>query len=206
MLAPTDMARNMTYGREEALDALSCGVLPRQGNWSDEDYLWLTDATNRLVEFTDGFVEALPMPTLTHQLALSFLYDRFKQHVGPGGVVLFAALRVRIRPGKFREPDLVVLLNRADRRVQDRFFFGADLVVEVVSPNGRRRDLVQKRLDYAEAGIPEYWIVDPRDHMILVLTLEGDAYTEHGVFARGSTATSPLLQDFEINVDAVFDA
>ena len=206
MLAPTDMARNMTYGREEALDALSCGVLPRQGNWSDEDYLWLTDATNRLVEFTDGFVEALPMPTLTHQLALSFLYDRFKQHVDPGGVVLFAALRVRIRPGKFREPDLVVLLNRADRRVQDRFFFGADLVVEVVSPNGRRRDLVQKRLDYAEAGIPEYWIVDPRDHMILVLTLEGDAYTEHGVFARGSTATSPLLQDFEINVDAVFDA
>ena len=206
MITPTDMARNMTYGREEALDALSCGVLPRQGNWSDEEYLWLTDATNRLVEFTDGFVEALPMPTLTHQLALSFLYDRFKEHVGPRGVVLFAALRVRIRQGKFREPDLVVLLNRTDKRVQDRFFFGADLVVEVVSPNGRRRDLVQKPLDYAEARIPEYWIVDPRDETITVLTLEGDAYAEHGVFASGSTATSPLLDGLEIDVRATFDA
>ena len=196
----------MTYAREEALDALSCGVLPRQGNWSDEDYLWLTDATNRLVEFTDGFVEALPMPTLTHQLALSFLYERFKEHVGPRGVVLFAALRVRIRQGKFREPDLVVLLSRADERVQDRFFYGADLVVEVVGPNGRRRDLVQKPLDYAEASIPEYWIVDPQEETITVLTLEGDAYTEHGVFARGGTATSPLLPGFEIDVGAVFDA
>ena len=200
------MARTTTQDREEALDALSRGVLPHQGNWSDEDYLWLTDATNRLVEFTDGLVEALPMPTSTHQLALSFLYDRFKEHVGPQGVVLFAALRVRIRQGKFREPDLVVLLNRADERVQDRFFFGADLVVEVVSPKGRRRDLVEKPLDYAEAKIPEYWIVDPRDETITVLTLEGDAYTEHGVFARGSTATSPLLDGLEIDVRATFDA
>lgn len=200
------MTRNATQDPEEALDALSRGVLPRQGNWSDEDYLWLTDETNRLVEFTDGFVEALPMPTSTHQLALSFLYDRFKEHVGPGGVVLFAALRVRIRQGKFREPDLVVLLDRADERVQDRFFLGADLVVEVVSPNGRRRDLVQKPLDYAEAGVPEYWIVDPQGQTIIVLTLEGDAYTEHGVFARGATATSPLLQGLEIDVGAVFDA
>lgn len=207
MIAPTDMARNMTYAREEALDALWCGALPRQGKWSDEDYLWLTDETNRLVEFTDGFVEALPMPTSTHQAVLSFLNDCFKEHVVRlGGLVLFSALRVRVRQGKFREPDLLVLLDRDDPRFQDRFWLGADLVVEVVSPKGRRRDLVQKPLDYAEAGIPEYWIVDPREETITVLTLDGDAYTEHGVFRRGGTATSPLLQCLEVDVGAVFDA
>ncbi len=196
----------MTYAREEALDALACGALPRQGKWSDEDYLWLTDETNRLVEFTDGFVEALPMPTSTHQAVLSFLNDCFKEHVVRlGGLVLFSALRVRVRQGKFREPDLLVLLDRDDPRFQDRFWLGADLVLEVVSPKGRRRDLVQKPLDYAEAGIPEYWIVDPREETITVLALDGDAYTKHGVFERGGTATSPLLQGLEIDVDAVFD-
>ena len=197
----------MTYAREEALDALACGALPRQGKWSDEDYLWLTDETNRLVEFTDGFVEALPMPTSTHQAVLSFLNDCFKEHVVRlGGLVLFSALRVRVRQGKFREPDLLVLQDRNDPRFQDRFWLGADLVVEVVSPKGRRRDFVQKPLDYAEAGIPEYWIVDPRDETITVLTLDGDAYAEHGVFERGGAATSPLLQGLEIDVGAVFDA
>ena len=94
MIAATDLAQNMTYAQDEALDALSCGALPRQGKWSDEDYLWLTDETNRLVEFTDGFVEALPMPTSKHQTVLAFLYDRFKEHIAPvGGIVLFAALR-----------------------------------------------------------------------------------------------------------------
>ena len=61
------------------------------------------------------------------------------------------------------------------------------MVVEVVSPKGRRRDFVQKPFDYVEAGIPEYRIVDPREESITVLTLEGDAYTEHGVFGRGGT-------------------
>ena len=206
MIAPTDTARNMTYALEEALDALACGALPRQGRWSDEDYLWLTDDTNRLVEFTDGFVEALPMPTIAHQLILAYLHDRFRQHVVPlGGIALLAAVRTRIRPGKFREPDLVVLLDRNDDRVQNRFLFGADLVVEIISPDGRRRDLVDKPLDYAEARIPEYWIVDPRDETITVLTLAADAYEQHGVFHRGQTATSPLLEGFEVDVTATFD-
>ena len=47
-------------------------------------------------------------------------------------------------------------------RNQDRFWLGADVVVEVVSPDDLGRDLVVKRADYAEAAIPEYWIVDPR--------------------------------------------
>ena len=206
MIAATDMARNMTYDPEEALDALACGALPHQGSWSDEDYLWLTDDTNRLVEFTDGFVEALPMATSTHQTVLAYLYDCFRELVEPSGKVLFAALRVRIRQGKYREPDLVVLRDRDDPRFRDRFWLGADLVVEVVSPTGRRRDLVQKPLDYAEAGIPEYWIVDPRDETITVLTLAGEAYEKHGIFRRGETATSPLLEGLSVDVTATFDS
>ena len=113
---------------------------------------------------------------------------------------------MRVREGVFREPDLLLLRDRSDPRRQDRFWLGADLVVEVVSPDDPDRDLVEKRVEYAAAGIPEYWIADPRDETITVLALEGEAYLEHGVFARGEAATSPLLAGFAADVDAVFDA
>ena len=67
-------------------------------------------------------------------------------------------------------------------------------------------DLVETRLDYAEAGIPEYWIADPRDESITVLALREDAYVEHGACVRGDTATSPLLDGLAVDVAAVFDA
>ena len=192
---------------QEALHALLCEVLPPQGAWSDEEYLWLTDRCNRLIEFTDGHVQELPTPTFTHQAILAFLYRLFHAHLEPrGGVVMFAALRMRIRAGKFREPDLLLLRDRSDARCQDRYWLGADLVAEVVSPDDPDRDLIEKRADYAEAGIPEYWIVDPRDETITVLTLDGDTYVEQGVYSRGESAASSLLAGFVAEVTAVFDA
>ena len=65
---------------------------------------------------------------------------------------------------------------------------------------------MEKRADYAAAGIAEYWIADPRHDTITVLTLEGDAYVEHGTFARGEAATSASLKEFVVDVAAVFDA
>lgn len=191
---------------QDALNAVLCDALPCQGDWSDDLYLWLTERTNRLIEFTDGHVEVLPMPTATHQIVLTALYDLFKPYVrARSGIVLFSGLRMRVRDGKFRDPDLLLLRDRSDPRNQDRFWLGADLVIEVVSPDDPSRDLVVKRIDYAEAEVPEYWIVDPRFETITVLTLAGGRYAEHGVFARGDTATSPLLDGFEVDVATVFD-
>lgn len=190
---------------QNALNTLLCDALPRQGDWSDDLYLWLTERTNRLIEFTDGYVETLPMPTATHQIVLAALYDLFKPYVkARNGIVLFSGLRMRVREGKFRDPDLLLLRDRSDPRNQDRYWLGADLVVEVVSPDDPDRDLVVKRRDYAEANVPEYWIVDPRSETITVLVLTGGRYVEHGVFARGDTATSRLLDGFTVKAAAVF--
>ena len=207
-MATTDAAATVPASRRQrALASLLRDVLPSQGAWSDEEYLWLTDRTRRLIEFTDGHVQERPMPTDAHQAVLAFLYRLFHGHLDPrGGTVRFSALRLRIRAGKFREPDLLMVRDRSDPRRRDRYWLGADLVVEVVSPDDPHRDLVEKRADYAEGGVPEYWIADPRGETITVLALEGGAYVEHGVFGRGDTATSPLLEGFAADVSAVFDA
>jgi Uma2 family endonuclease len=182
-------------------------ILPPQGRWSDEEYLILTDHRNRLVEFTDGVLEALPMPTAKHQKILSFLFLAFFNFFEPrGGIVLFAPLRLRIRQGKFREPDLLLLLSATDPRNQDRFWPGVDLALEVVSEDKPERDLVDKRGDYAEGGVPEYWIVNPMTETITVLNLQGTAYTEAGVYRRGQAAVCALRPEFSVSVDEVFDS
>jgi Uma2 family endonuclease len=192
---------------QRQIDALVLDVLPRQGQWHEDDYLWLTDHTTRLIEFTDGYIEALPMPTDAHQTILLFLYECFVAFLRPlGGKVLVAPIRVKIRDGKFREPDIMLMRSAGDARRQNRFWLGADVVVEIVSPDKPERDLVEKRRDYAEAQIPEYWIVNPQSETITVLCLEDATYVEHGVFARGDAATSGSLGGFDVRVDDVFDA
>jgi Uma2 family endonuclease len=188
-------------------DRLEIDLLPLQGLWTEEPYLRLTDQTNRFIEFTEGSVEVLPIPTRQHQAISRFLFLAFLAFVQRlGGTVFYAPLRVRIAPGRFREPDLVLLLDVNDPRNQNAFWLGADLVVETVSPDYVERDTVIKRADYAEAGIPEYWIINPEEETITVLKLEDGVYIAHGVFGRGETATSVLLTGFTVSVDAVCDA
>lgn len=178
-----------------------------QGSWSEEQYLRLTEQTKHLLEFTDGVIEVLPMPTDKHQVISRFLFLALFHFVQPrGGTIFYAPLRLQIRPGKFREPDLLLLLDSNDPRNQNDFWLGADLVVEIVSPDDRVRDTQVKRGDYAAAGIEEYWIVDPVSGSVTVLSLNGERYAEHGLFYRGDRATSALLAGFSVPVDGLLDA
>jgi len=180
---------------------------PLQGLWSVEQYLKLTNQTNQLIEFTDGMLEVLPMPTMKHQAISLFLLLSLLAVVRPqGGTLFYAPLRLQVRQGKFREPDLLLVLDADDPRAQNEFWLGADLVVEIVSPDNPKRDTEEKRLDYAEAAIPEYWIVNPLNDTITVLVLDGASYAEHGLFGRGERATSQLLAGFSVSVDETFDA
>src|ERR1700722_20387889 len=71
-------------------------ILPSQGLWTEEQYLVLTDHRNRLIEFTDGFLEVLPMPTDKHQSILKFMFLAFFRFVEiPGGKVQFSPLRLQ---------------------------------------------------------------------------------------------------------------
>lgn len=131
-----------------------------QGLWTADMYLKLTEQTNYLLEFTDGMIKVLPLPTHSHQRMLAYLYGLLVALVYPQGEVLFAPLRLQIRARKYREPDLLLLLDRTDPRNQETCWLDADLVVEIVSPDNPERDTMVKRGDYAEAGIPEYWIIN----------------------------------------------
>jgi Uma2 family endonuclease len=204
---PTHVYASTVCTTQKQVDKLVLDLLPAQGQWSEEAYLWLTDDTTRLIEFTDGYLEVIPMPTDAHQTIVLLLYERLATFLHPrGGKVLVAPLRLKIRDRKYREPDILLVRSARDPRQQNRFWLGADLVVEVVSPDKLERDFIEKRNDYAEARIPEYWLINPQSQTVTVLHLRGATYVEHGVFGRGAEATSRLLEGFRVSVDAVFNA
>jgi len=181
-------------------------LFPAQGYWTEEDYLELE--TNLLIEYTDGVLEFLERPSPQHQLILQYIQMRLLNFVlkSRRGSVMAAPLPIRVASTTYREPDLVYFTKKlADLSKAPT---GADLVMEVVSPGSasRRRDLIKKRREYAEAGIAEYWIVDPENSAVTVLVLKDGKYEVAGKYKPGQTAVSRLLPEFGINVTEAFSA
>ena len=179
---------------------------PEQGGWSEDEYLNLDGGP--LVEFEHGVVEVLDSPTKEHQRIVQFLFVLLHAVVSQNtrGEVFVAPLPVRLRPGKFREPDIVFVdAGRAEYKgIPD----GADLVVEVISAaaDGRRRDMQVKFIEYAAAGIAEYWIIDPENETIIVNHLVDHSYASSMTFQRADTAMSQRLPGFSVAVDDVLNS
>ncbi|OAI39254.1 hypothetical protein AYO40_01415 [Planctomycetaceae bacterium SCGC AG-212-D15] len=180
-------------------------LFPAQGQWDDWDYLALE--TKRRIELTDGVIEVLPLPTESHQDIMVAFFDALRAFARPRqlGKVSVSGIRIRLRKGTFREPDVAFMFAAHAKRRHNEYWEGADLVMEVVSddPKDRDRDLKRKRRDYARARIPEYWIVDPKEATVTVLRLRGQKYIVHGKYRGGERATSALLDGFAVEVDEV---
>ncbi|HVT29093.1 MAG TPA: Uma2 family endonuclease, partial [Lacipirellulaceae bacterium] len=102
-------------------------LFPEQGEWSEEEYLSLTDGTNRRIELTNGRLEFLPMPTEIHETIVRFLFLTLYEFVTAKklGQVYFNGIRLRVRPNKVRLPDIVLLLKEHFYARHNRIWDGA---------------------------------------------------------------------------------
>jgi Uma2 family endonuclease len=181
-------------------------LFPLQGEWTVEEYLALD--TNHLVEYANGYVAVLPMPSPSHQRIVFFLQRMLWLYITDRclGEVLSAPLPVELWSKKFREPDLIFVSKAKLAQQSAKFWRNVDLVVEVVSPDAPGRDYEDKRKEYARAGIAEYWIVDPQKKVVTVLVLQGKSYQTHQEFKPGMQLTSVLLEGFTLPVSDIFTA
>lgn len=183
-------------------------LFPPQGGWNEEEYLALPG--NRLSEFDHGRIEVLDMPSELHQFLVLFLYEALIAHVRPAqlGWVVVAPMPMKLWEGKLREPDVLFMRREHAARRHANYWRGADLVMEVLSPDDPRRDKDTKRREYAQAGIPEYWLIDPLEKTVTIFVLSADAehYAAQGVYGHGDRAESPSLAGFGIGVSDLFAA
>ena len=143
--APTTGERRFTMTYEEFLE------------WADED---------TRAEWVDGEVIVSVPPKPLHALVTEFLLPLLSLYVRlfKLGQVLSAPVEMRLPSvPSSREPDLLFLRREhLDRLTPDRIEGPADLVVEIVSDESTTRDRIEKRAEYEAAGVPEYWLLDPR--------------------------------------------
>ena len=102
------------------------------------------------------------------------------------------------------EPDIVIILNER-REVVGRTHIEAppDIIAEILSTD-RNRDLVRKRRIYAEAGVREYWPIDPHNDTVTQLELQGGEYVERAILGPGDTLSTPLLPGLSIPLAEIF--
>lgn len=200
----------MQRQRQPRLSTEVAWLFPRQGEWTEEDYFALPD-TNRIVELSAGRVVIPEMPTTSHQRAVRNLLRGMDSHTQTHGLgeVCVAPLRIRLWPGKFREPDLVFMRADHTDRIGEEFWGVPDLVVEVISPRTEhssgteRTDRLEKFEEYARAGVTEYWLVAPKERTIEVYVLRQGGYHLLGRWGVGEVARSEALAGFEVPVTGV---
>lgn len=164
-------------------------------------------------ELYDGEPVALAAPSQVHQeismeLATQFhTYLRGKKckvYAAPFDVRLFEKAEEHPENVNFVvQPDLMVVCD--PHKVDRRGVHGApELVIEILSDTTRRVDRLTKFTLYQQAGVQEYWIVDPAARVVLVHTLEEGSY--HSPAAYNSTASIPvgILEDCSIDLSTVF--
>ncbi len=200
-----------TYFPDRASPTWEVAVLfPPQGCWTESDYFNLDNFCDGIprVELSNGRLEVLPIPTELHQLIVAFLLrllEDFTRRHAPG-IVLPSGMRIKLKSGKYRDPDLLYMKAENAHRRRQKYWLGADLVMEVVSGSSEdiERDWKTKTREYARCGISEYWIIDPAQKVVCVQTLVGDSYKVHGNFRPGETAMSALLRGFKVSVGEIF--
>jgi Uma2 family endonuclease len=173
--------------------------------WTYQD-LELMPPDGRRHEILDGEWVVTPAPNIKHQTVSKRLQFQLMLQLEDKkvGVVFGAPTDVIFSNTRVTEPDLLVIAVERKNIISERGIEGApDLVIEILSTSTERTDREVKRKLYADGGVREYWIVDPRTSRIEVLELAGSSYELTGEYGPGAMAKSEIFP-FSIAVDVVF--
>ncbi len=150
----------------------------------------------RRYELIGGAIVMTPAPEPVHQRVQLGLARRIQDACPPGHEVFISPIDFDLAGGQRVEPDIIVVPHGS---VGEKRLAGpALLVVEIVSPGSRVNDLVTKRDVYAEAGVPAYWIVDPRRGHLLALRLAGRTYEPYADSLGPVTLDWPVPVSFSV--------
>ena len=184
---------------------------PRSGmKLTVEEFMDLPETWDRRkMELDEGVLYIMAKPRLVHQFFQLKLAGFVDQHLDqfdrpPADVFTEVIVALSLERRTLLAPDLTIVLQGNEAIFRDQMIEGApDIAVEILSSD-RNRDLVRKRRLYAEAGVQEYWIFDPREDAATILELNDGEYIERAVLTGDDELTTPLLPGLVIPLADVF--
>jgi Uma2 family endonuclease len=144
-----------------------------------------------------------------HQLIAMFIRDLLRELKVNGeraGLAVVAPFKLKVRTKKYRQPDVLFMKRENANRIVNELWDYADFVVEVVSEGGEERDYQDKIVAYAEAGVPEYWIVDPQARRVTQNVLVAGRYETVGEFAGNEVVAAKTVPGFRVVVRDLFES
>lgn len=183
-------------------------VPQEKGKYTFADYLsWSEDERIEIIHGEAIVAQAAPSPV--HQEVIVSICTQIYNYL--------EGKRCKVYPAPFAvyldddeqdttvvEPDISIVCDLS--KIDDHGCKGApDMIAEVLSPSTTKRDRFVKLKLYQQAGVKEYWIVDPIEKSIQVFLLDGSHYTVEGFYIKGDIAKVGILQDCNIDLSKVFD-
>jgi Uma2 family endonuclease len=157
-------------------DGGGCGR--KQGEYTLEDYYNLPEDVR--AELIDGEIIIMEAPNTFHQEIIGEVYFQIQKYIkdnkgtchvytSPIDVQLDCDNRTMV------EPDVIIVCDD-DKRKKRNIYGAPDFVLEVISPSTSRRDYFKKLSKYENAGVREYWIIDPYKKQVIVFFFEENIY------------------------------
>lgn len=167
---------------------------------SESEFLALPETTER-VELVDGEVIVAPSPSYWHQEVLVRIVQALRSWAiqRTDVTVAQAPLDVRFGEGRILQPDAMLFMSRLPTDLEGPVDRIPELCVEVLSKN-RTYDRITKRFLYAEAGVLEYWLVEPAG---LIERRSGEGLSAMQEIT--GTLESPLLPGFSLDVASLLN-
>ncbi|QUI24277.1 type II toxin-antitoxin system Phd/YefM family antitoxin [Vallitalea pronyensis] len=202
----TDIDRYMVV-KENALDYQYGGK-----KVSYEEFMEIYESTDSRLEFINGEIVILSSPSVFHQVISGNLYLQFRAYLkGKTCKVFYAPFDVHFRKEGFKEPDVMQpdLLIACDHdettNEKDRYMGTPTLVVEILSPSTRSKDMVDKLNTYMLSGVQEFWIVDPQKMLVMVYTFQDRTIKEFSSYKLEDTVQSMCFEGMVIPCQDIFE-
>ncbi|MFR9708892.1 type II toxin-antitoxin system prevent-host-death family antitoxin [Paenibacillus sp. MB22_1] len=182
------------------------------GEWvSYQDFLELTETSEQRYELIDGVVYNLASPSFNYQLAVTELHGTFYTWFkGKPCTPLTSPLDITLEKEENNicvvQPDLVVICDKDRIDANGKYMGTPQLVVEVLSPSTRSKDMIKKLDLYSVCGVKEYWIVDPMKKIVMVYSLADGDITDMTVFSNTGDVqvTSQLYPGLQVLIPDLF--
>jgi Uma2 family endonuclease len=180
---------------------------PPQGQWTAAAWETLPDDGNRY-EVIDGWLYMTTAPSFFHQWIVGALIEHLGIPVKAQGLGIWATapIGVILSPTDAVQPDFVIVLAAHRDRIHSRRIWGApDLVVEVLSPGNSTDEMDRKRIQYAQAGVGEYLVVEPAGRSVSVYSLTAARqYELPATYSEADTITLTTFPTLSLPVAQLF--
>jgi len=178
---------------------------------SYEEFMEIYENSELRMEFINGEIVLLGSPNSFHQDISGNLYVIFRQYLqGKPCKVFYSPFDIHFVKQGFKEPDVMqpdlVIACDAEGNLNEkgRYMGTPTLVVEIISPSTRSRDMVDKLNTFMISGVKEFWVVDPKQEIVLVYGFKDYGIEDFDTYKIGSMVRSRVFDGLEVEMAEIF--